>query len=379
MSTLTPESKKKKAALPFLLSNIRNAQAAVGRAVDTELYSNERHVETRPLVHNNRPQSQSQHQQQQQLYSNSSYTASSIASVFQNFSQRLESQWRKQRTSVTRRKKGKGVTLNIPQGFYIAVGCFFFAFPLFFVIYILARHAVFGDEDGYVKKHEVPASLLVTGGEGDGVSTFESGVKELVDINVIEKVENTLMNNENVGDNNMPVDSEKQKVEDIVSSDNGQESEEKEVPTSNNESEPSNLQAEEATKSEMADGQTEEVIIEEDPPKDEANIDESIATTAKDITEIQNATVVETIDNIPPPQEEKDSPGQLLKEEKETGKDTKQTEEKEEVQVSSTSEQKVAEDKNIVSEAETVVEEDKKKVQEGEEEKTSHGNLRRQR
>ena len=374
MSTLTPESKKKKAALPFLLSNIRNAQAAVGRAVDTELYSNERHVETRPLVHNNRPQSQSQHQQQQQLYSNSSYTASSIASVFQNFSQRLESQWRKQRTSVTRRKKGKGVTLNIPQGFYIAVGCFFFAFPLFFVIYILARHAVFGDEDGYVKKHEVPASLLVTGGESDGVSTFESGVKELVDINVIEKVENTLMNNENVGDSDMAVDSEEQKVEDIVSSDIGQENEEKEVPTSNNESEPNNLQAEEATKSEMADGQTEEVIIEEDPPKDEANIDESIATTAKDITEIQNATVVETIDNIPPPQEEKDSPGQ----EKETGKDTEQIEEKEEVPVSSTSEQKVAEDKNLVP-AETVDEEDTKKVQEGEEEKTSHGNLRRQR
>ena len=55
------------------------------------------------------------------------------------------------------------------------VGCFFFAFPLFFVIFILARHAVFGDESdsSQAHKHEVPASSHLS---------FESG-QELIDMN----------------------------------------------------------------------------------------------------------------------------------------------------------------------------------------------------
>mmetsp|Transcript_25051 Transcript_25051/g.54001 ORF Transcript_25051/g.54001 Transcript_25051/m.54001 type:complete len:362 (+) Transcript_25051:83-1168(+) len=160
------DNKKKKPALPSLLSNIRNAQAVIGRAAD-DLHDRE----TRPLVgggggggrlaaSSNRPQLQRNVP--------SSYFSTNI----QNFSQRFGDQWRKR----GRRKIGHGVT-GVPQSFFVAVGCFFFAFPLVFLLFILARHAVFGDEGdiSQAHKHEVPTSL--------GTS-FESG-KELVEMNVI--------------------------------------------------------------------------------------------------------------------------------------------------------------------------------------------------
>ena len=162
----SPDTRKKKHALPSLLSNIRNAQAVIGRAAADESHDRE----TRPLVSalgnnsssggggagghtpsiapSNRPQ----------LSRNAPSSSASFASTLQNFSQRFGSQWRKR----SRRKKGQGVTV-VPQSFFLAVGCFFFAFPFFFILYILARHAVFGDEDDNagttVHKHEVPSSL----------------------------------------------------------------------------------------------------------------------------------------------------------------------------------------------------------------------------
>jgi len=166
----SPETKKKKAALPSILSNIRNAQAVIGRATD-DLHERE----TRPLMGgsggggsggssrmappaSNRPQL------------SRGAPSSSLAATLQNFSQRFGSQWRKR----SRRKRGGGVT-SVPQSFYLAVGCFFFAFPLFFVLFILARHAVFGDESdsSQAHKHEVPVSSHVS---------FESG-QELIDMN----------------------------------------------------------------------------------------------------------------------------------------------------------------------------------------------------
>ncbi len=88
--------------------------------------------------------------------------SSNISSTLNNFSQRFGNQWRKHK----RRKKvsGSGAT-GVPQEFYVAVGCFFFAFPVFFILYILARHSVFGDE-GYgsgakMQKHEVPANIIL--------------------------------------------------------------------------------------------------------------------------------------------------------------------------------------------------------------------------
>lgn len=167
----SPDSKKKKPALPSLLSNIRNAQAAIGRAAADDVHDRE----TRPLVSAGggggaRTAVPSSHPQLSR-----SAPSASLSSTLHNFSQRFGSQWRKR----SQRKKGGGVTV-VPQTFFLAVGCFFFAFPLFFVLYILARHAVFGDEGessgSQVHVHEVPASL--------GTS-FESG-KELLEMNTVD-------------------------------------------------------------------------------------------------------------------------------------------------------------------------------------------------
>ena len=171
---LSPDTRKKKSALPSLLSNLRNAQAAAfgGSASDHER-------EVRPLVANS-PQLQ-----QRNVPSNS------LSSTIQSFSERFGRDWHKR----GKRKKGKGVTLNIPTGFYYAVGCFFILFPLFFLVYILARHSVFGDEGDTTSItkhiHEVPATLI-TGGV-----SFEAGKDSVVvDINNVDGIVNSQVENE---------------------------------------------------------------------------------------------------------------------------------------------------------------------------------------
>lgn len=165
--TSSPDAKKKRLALPSLLSNLRNAQAAIGigRAAE-DLHDRE----TRPLVGGGsggrKPSPAPQLHRSAQ--------PASLSSTLKNFSQRFGSQWRK------RRRKGQGVT-SVPQSFFVAVGCFFFALPVFLVMYILARHAVFGDESDIsstkVHIHEVPTSF------GNGMD-FESG-KEILERNKI--------------------------------------------------------------------------------------------------------------------------------------------------------------------------------------------------
>jgi len=176
-SPQSPDVKKKKPALPNILSNIRNAQAVIGRAADD---FHEREI--RPLVGGGGgggggggSSRTSASINQPQLHR---VPSSSISSSLQNFSQRFGSQWRKR---SSRRKKGQGVTV-VPQSFYIAVGCFFVAFPLIFIVYVLARHAVFGDEGDYsgtaTHIHEVPSAF------SNGMA-FESG-KELLERNKID-------------------------------------------------------------------------------------------------------------------------------------------------------------------------------------------------
>lgn len=141
----SPETKKKRQALPSVLSNIRNAQAAIGRATTTaadephhewEMREREGNVISSPLM-------QPPVDRRNQTTSSSSYSSSSYATTLNNFSQRFGNEWRTQKRRL-RRKDSSGV----PSSFYFAVGCFFFAFPIIFILYILARHSVFGDE-GY--------------------------------------------------------------------------------------------------------------------------------------------------------------------------------------------------------------------------------------
>lgn len=154
-----PDSKKKKPALPTFLSSLRNAQAVIGRAADD---FHER--ETRPLAGSTGGGRVAAAPNQPQL--RSAPPSASLSSSLNNFSQRFGSQFRKhsQSTGKGRRRKGHGVT-GVPQSFYVAVLCVFFAFPIFFVVFILARHAVFGDESdnsvGKVHIHEVPSAFAI--------------------------------------------------------------------------------------------------------------------------------------------------------------------------------------------------------------------------
>lgn len=158
LSPLDPSSltnKKKKSALPAFLSSLRNAQAVIGRAADD---FHER--ETRPLAGGASGSGGGGNIK----LNRSAPPSASLSSALNNFSQRVGSQLRKHKQNTGRRKKGHGVT-GVPQSFYVAVVCFFFAFPILFVIYILARHAVFGDEtDNSVEKvhiHEVPPAFAI--------------------------------------------------------------------------------------------------------------------------------------------------------------------------------------------------------------------------
>jgi hypothetical protein len=228
----TPDTKKKKHALPSLLSNIRNAQAAMGRSSAADDF-NEREIHyplmgtngDLPLMVTNGAGVGSR-----MAASSSSRPpnlqrgppSSNLSSTLNNFSQRFGNQWRKHK----RRKKvsGSGAT-GVPQEFYVAVGCFFFAFPVFFILYILARRSVFGDE-GYgsgtqVQKHEVPANIFVNPddeirGAGFGVNQnvldgevtidLESQVKEgddtqeaSIELGTIDEAEKKISNDETSG------------------------------------------------------------------------------------------------------------------------------------------------------------------------------------
>jgi len=147
----SPAAKSKKQALPSYLSNIRNAQASIDRELKPFLspaISAADRKTTKPQAPILAGGLSSSASGRSTINRNPSRWATSI----QNFGQRFGDQWRKRR-----RKKGSG-NVSVPQAFYVSVACFFFAFPLFFVLFILARHAVFGDESLTVtSRHEVPA------------------------------------------------------------------------------------------------------------------------------------------------------------------------------------------------------------------------------
>ncbi|KAL7538076.1 hypothetical protein ACHAWF_005992, partial [Thalassiosira exigua] len=158
---------------------------AIGRAAGDELQERE----TRPLVGGGGGRMAASSKQPQLHRA----PQSSMSSILQNFSQRFGSQWRKR----SRRKRGNVVAI-VPNSFYVAVGCFFVAFPVCFVLYILARHAVFGDEGdssgpvGHI--HEVPNSFA-----NDGA--FEPG-ESPVGNDRLESVGDLIQNQSSLGDNN---------------------------------------------------------------------------------------------------------------------------------------------------------------------------------
>lgn len=174
---VVPETKKKRQALPSVLSNIRNAQAAIGRSSTTSTDEPHHEWEMREREGNvifSSPLMQPPVDRRNQTAS-SSYSSSSYAATLNNFSQRFGNEWRSQKRRL-RRKDSSGV----PSSFYFAVGCFFFAFPIIFILYILARHSVFGDE-GYgsgtvVQKQHVGLSSTIVINPDDEIRGKNFGV-----------------------------------------------------------------------------------------------------------------------------------------------------------------------------------------------------------
>lgn len=238
----TPDTKKKKIALPSVLSNIRNA---VGRA-GVEENSGKSEVEIRPLLGSNlnrssndlvgvgKSSSSAANRAQMRDRSTapsssgvpppplSSSTAASplfgsrqtlptrnvSASVnnwsatLQTYSERIGSQWRKRNrrdsNNNERRRRRGGVTINT-QPFLIVVGFLFIGFPILLMLFLLARKAVFGDEGvDNLAKHEVPAhEVLNYGIDNTGVSPGITEAQVLNDLKQLTSEDNPLGSFEN--------------------------------------------------------------------------------------------------------------------------------------------------------------------------------------
>ena len=234
MSLVTPDTKKKKIALPSVLSNIRNAV----RAGAEEGGRND--VEIRPLIGGagninnlvgvgksssyasdrlqmrdrsaiplsgipNPPLSSASPQRfgnRQTLPPRNVPSASAInnwSNTLQTYSERLGSQWKKRSNNERRRRRG--VTINT-QPILLVLGLFFIGVPILVTLFLLARKAVFGDEDlDTVATHEVPAHETLFDGLDTGVTKSEltgitsaqimNGLKELTSEDIpIGSVEN---------------------------------------------------------------------------------------------------------------------------------------------------------------------------------------------
>lgn len=233
MSLISPDTKKKKIALPSVLSNIRNA---VGRA-GAEEKGGKSEVEIRPLLGstlNNRSNNdlvgvgksskyaadRSQMRDRstgpsagglpppplsaasspsfglgqsgsirQTLPTRNAPSASSVnnwSATLQTYSERIGSQWRKRNRrdpNNERRRHSRGVTINT-QPILIVLTLFFIGVPILITLFLLARKAVFGDEGvDNVATHEVPAHEVVNygidnagavvGEEADGITAAQ--------------------------------------------------------------------------------------------------------------------------------------------------------------------------------------------------------------
>ena len=240
-SITTPDTKKKKIALPSVLSNIRNA---VGRA-GVEENSGKSEVEIRPLLGSNLNRSSndlvgvgkssSSATNRAQMRDRSTAPSSSgvpppplsssaasplfgsrqtlparnlpasvnnWSATLQTYSERIGSQWRKRNrrdsNNNERRRRRGGVTINT-QPFLIVVGFLFIGFPILLMLFLLARKAVFGDEGvDNVAKHEVPAhEVLNYGIDNTGVSPGITEAQVLNDLKQLTSEDNPLGSFEN--------------------------------------------------------------------------------------------------------------------------------------------------------------------------------------
>lgn len=193
---ITPDSRKKKPALPSLLSNLRNAHSAIATSVVGT-------SEARPLVSGtvstNNGQSSSTYTTDRSNMKRS-VTASlsssrapsafdtapntrlntpappSFSSALTNFQQRFENTWRNRNQHLHKEddslrhntKRRRQIRVSIPQAFLLSSTCFFIAIPLLVLLYVLAKKSVFGDEGVDLSEHKYEVKAF------DGEMTVEN-------------------------------------------------------------------------------------------------------------------------------------------------------------------------------------------------------------
>lgn len=174
---ISPDTRKKKPALPSLLSNLRNAHSAIASSVTTTTtesrplvnanassndhsgnYASDRsnlkryNVSTRPALEptpNNRP-------------NNPQNNTSSLSSTLLAIQHRFETSWRKRSQHLHKEddslrhnsRRRRQIRVSIPQSFLLSSICFFIIMPIIVLLYVLARKSVFGDEGVEMSEHK---------------------------------------------------------------------------------------------------------------------------------------------------------------------------------------------------------------------------------
>ncbi|KAL3795100.1 hypothetical protein ACHAWO_009263 [Cyclotella atomus] len=184
-SPISPDSRKKKPALPSLLSNLRNAHSAIATSVvgtsearplvsgtvstnsgqSSNTYTADRssmkRSVTASLSSSNRAPS-ALFDTAPNIRLNTNPGPTSLSSALTNFQQRYENTWRKRNQHLHKEddslmhntKRRRQIRVSIPQAFLLSSLCFFIAIPLLVLLYVLARKSVFGDEGVDLSEHK---------------------------------------------------------------------------------------------------------------------------------------------------------------------------------------------------------------------------------
>jgi hypothetical protein len=209
---ISPDSRKKKPALPFLLSNLRNAQAAITGSVAGS-------SEARPLVggntsstnergYANRTEDRSNMKRSVTASARSSSaldstpstrlnnTPNKLSSTLISLQQRFENTWRKRNQHLHKEddslrhntKRRRQIRVSIPQSFLFSSVCFFIGIPLLVLMYVLAKKSVFGDEGVEISDHKYEVKTFDMNPSGDEhesvLAELESQFKDVKEDNV---------------------------------------------------------------------------------------------------------------------------------------------------------------------------------------------------
>ncbi|KAL3785379.1 hypothetical protein HJC23_011062 [Cyclotella cryptica] len=203
---VSPDARKKKPALPSLLSNLRNAQAAIvggvtagnegrpligvsgtnpsknGNGIGGSSYAADRSNMKRSIAAattsvNTRPPSVLDPSPSTRINTGGGNVSASLSSTLTSLSLRFENSWRKRNQHLHKEddsvrhnnRRRRPIRVSIPQSFLVSSLCFFVGVPLLVLLYVLARKSVFGDEGagevGGVSEHKYEVKAFDINGE----------------------------------------------------------------------------------------------------------------------------------------------------------------------------------------------------------------------